>query len=437
MKRILFIISGFCALTANAQDYLISFAATGASTSANSVKVENMTKGTTLTVNGSDILRLTSVTGLNPVEDRQSSEIKIYPNPMTDNLTMEISPPEAGNAVISVLDLTGKQVTKFQCYLENARQYFKLSGIKKGFYLINIRGNNYQFSRKLISDGESGGSINIVKINNNSQTVVEKTEKSESKGIQATVNMEYSAGDRLKFTGISGNYSTVKIDIPASSKTITFNFIACSDADNNNYPVVEIGTQIWMAENLKSTKYLNGDLIGTTTPATLNISLESTSKYQWAYNGIETNVATYGRLYTWFTVTDSRNVCPAGWHVPSTAEWSSLANWLSLNGYGFEGIPWKIAKSMTSASGWTASLNAGAPGNDPASNNSSGFTALPGGYRSDYGWSAGIGTMAYWWCSTENNGFADGSVISYDLQGFSGTSISEKSGFSVRCIKNN
>ena len=72
------------------------------------------------------------------------------------------------------------------------------------------------------------------------------------------------------------------------------------DADGNVYTSVTIGTQVWMKENLKTTKYGNGDLIGTTTPATLDISLESTPKYQWAYEGNESNVNTYGRLYTWY-----------------------------------------------------------------------------------------------------------------------------------------
>jgi uncharacterized protein (TIGR02145 family) len=80
------------------------------------------------------------------------------------------------------------------------------------------------------------------------------------------------------------------------------------DIDGNAYTSVTIGTQIWMVENLKTTKYRNGDLIGTTNPATLDITNESTPKYQWAYDGNETNVATYGRLYTWYVVTDSRNV---------------------------------------------------------------------------------------------------------------------------------
>jgi len=96
------------------------------------------------------------------------------------------------------------------------------------------------------------------------------------------------------------------------------------DIDGNVYHTVTIGTQVWMVENLKTTKYRNGDLIGTSTPATLDIRGESNPKYQWAYDGNESNVAVYGRLYAWYTLTDSRNVCPIGWHAPTDTEWTTL-----------------------------------------------------------------------------------------------------------------
>lgn len=91
---------------------------------------------------------------------------------------------------------------------------------------------------------------------------------------------------------------------------------------------MQIGTQVWMVENLKTTKYNNGDFIGTTSPTTLNIEAESSPKYQWAYDSNENNVSTYGRLYTWFATTDSRNICPTGWHIPTDAEWTTLVNFL-------------------------------------------------------------------------------------------------------------
>jgi len=100
------------------------------------------------------------------------------------------------------------------------------------------------------------------------------------------------------------------------------------DIDGNVYKTVPFGTRIWMAENLKTTKYSNGDLIGTTSQPTLGVSNELTPKFQWAPGGVESNVVTYGRLYTWYAVTDSRNICPAGWHVPADFEWTNLIAYL-------------------------------------------------------------------------------------------------------------
>jgi len=144
-----------------------------------------------------------------------------------------------------------------------------------------------------------------------------------------------------------------------------------TDVDGNVYTSVTIGTQVWMVENLKTTKYSNGDLIGTTTPATLDISGESTPKYQWAYDGNESNVATYGRLYTWYAVTDIRGVCPIGWHVPTDAEWTTLS--IFLGGDNVAGGKLK----ETGTTHWTTP-------NIEATNETD-FTALPGGSRSNSG----------------------------------------------------
>jgi len=319
MKKFLFLIAIFCALKANAQNYLITFAGTGASATVNSVKVENLTKSTSLTINGGDVLQLTVSTGVNSIENNQTAELKIYPNPMTDNSILEIYPPEAGNAVISVLDMMGKSVVQIQSYLENVRQDFRLTGLRNGFYIINVEGNNFQFSEKLLSNGKSNGKISLEKINNVTRTIDKNTVKVDSKGAQATVTMEYTSGDRLKFTGISGNFSTVITDIPASNKVITFNFIACTDGDNNNYPVVEIGTQVWMAENLKTTKYNEGTDIPYKPEAADWIAMTSPA-FCWYNNDAAANKNIYGALYNWFAATDSRNIAPAGWHVPTNGK---------------------------------------------------------------------------------------------------------------------
>jgi uncharacterized protein (TIGR02145 family) len=180
------------------------------------------------------------------------------------------------------------------------------------------------------------------------------------------------------------------------------------DIDGNYYHTVQIGTQTWMAENLKTTKYRNGNLIGTTTPATLDISAETNAKYQWAYEGNDLDVVPmYGRLYTWFAVTDSRNVCPADWHLPTITEWGTLTKYLKDNGYGYPGgLDIDVAKSMASTSHWNTSTVLGAIGNDQASNNSSGFTAEPGGIRfnnRDGLYFRNFRYGGHWWTATENN----------------------------------
>lgn len=210
--------------------------------------------------------------------------------------------------------------------------------------------------------------------------------------------------------------------------------IKTKDIDGNYYGTVKIGTQLWMKENLKTTRYNNGDLIGTTSPATLSLS-ESTPKYQWPCNGNESNVAAYGRLYTWYVLNDSRDVCPVSWHVPSDAEWTILTDYLTNNGYGYEGSGNDIAKSMASTSGWTYDNIAGHVGNDQLSNNTSGFSALPVGIRYSYGAFQGPGSSCFWWTSTEFNASSawqswiyNGSII--DLNDYP-----KNVGLPVRCLK--
>ena len=209
-----------------------------------------------------------------------------------------------------------------------------------------------------------------------------------------------------------------------------------TDIDGNVYSTVTIGNQVWLQQNLKTTRYSNGDLIGTTTPATLDISNDITPKYQWAYDGKESNVPLYGRLYTWYAVTDNRNVCPTGWHVPSNAEWITLTDYLINNGYGYGGSRYKIAKSMAFISGWRDSGTSGDIGYYQASNNSSGFSALPSGFRISTSFNyAGEGSY-YWSATEESTTLAWRGCALWYVSGFVDNGYLEKQdGFSVRCVK--
>lgn len=209
------------------------------------------------------------------------------------------------------------------------------------------------------------------------------------------------------------------------------------DFDRNEYNTVAIGSQVWMVENLKTTKYSNGDSIRTTTPATIDITMEKTPEYQWSYDGYESNVAIYGRLYTWYAATDSRNVCPEGWHVPTIAEWTALADYLTNNGYGYGSSGNFIAKSMAFTSGWMTNAQAGTVGNDQMTNDKSGFSAFAGGYRYGNGSFNGSGSYGYWWSSSELYATTAWYLnLNYYSNDVHKDSSSKLNGISVRCIQN-
>ena len=209
-----------------------------------------------------------------------------------------------------------------------------------------------------------------------------------------------------------------------------------TDIDGNVYHTVTIGTQTWMVENLKTTRYRNGDAIGTTTST--SIPNDATSKYQWAYGGNEANVAKYGRLYTWYAATDSRGIAPAGWHVPTDAEWTTLQNYLIANGYNYDGTTTgnKIAKSLAATTDWNINTGTGTIGNDLTKNNNSGFTALPGGTCGIGGAFGNIGYYGFWWSSTEyNTSYAWFRSLYFDYYTLTSYYITKSYGFSVRCLR--
>jgi uncharacterized protein (TIGR02145 family) len=205
------------------------------------------------------------------------------------------------------------------------------------------------------------------------------------------------------------------------------NSLITIDRDNDtnvNMGSVTIGTQVWMAKNLKTRRYLNGEKIVTTIPALLDITSELAPKYQWAYDVNELNVDAYGRLYTWYSITDPRGICPRGWHVPTDEEWNTLITYLDGKPYAGGNL------KETGTSHWTTP-NTGAT-------NETDFTALPGGYRFYYGRFSDIGFSGFWWSSSESSdSSAYGRLISSYNSQVPRLEFNKRDGLSVRCIKDN
>ena len=196
-----------------------------------------------------------------------------------------------------------------------------------------------------------------------------------------------------------------------------------ADVNGNIYHTVAIGTQVWMAENLKASKYRNGNIIAKVTdPASWkNLSAGA----YCSYTNNTTDSITYGNLYNWYAVHDARYLAPTGWHIPTQAELQTLINY--LGGQSVAGD--KLKESGNTH--WT--------GDYALATNSSGFTALPGGFisteNSIYGF-YNLGVIGQWWTSSEvdtNNAWSwslDNSTSNAAIN-----SGLKTAGFSVRCVK--
>lgn len=193
-----------------------------------------------------------------------------------------------------------------------------------------------------------------------------------------------------------------------------------NDIDNNTYKTIIIGSQVWVCENLKTTKYNDGTLIANLTNNTTWINASS-GAYCWYNNNISFK-ATYGALYNWYAV-NTNKLCPIGWHVPNNDDWVKLINNIGGANAGL---------IMKSSSGWYGGGN----GTD-----NFGFKVLPSGERYGSGDFFNEGGMSEFWSSSEDNnqlgsnlGFSYWSTsINWSNYNYKGYKVN---GYSVRCLKN-
>jgi uncharacterized protein (TIGR02145 family) len=422
MKRSTIIIFLLLAmLKTQAQDYLISFAGSGDTTAVSTVKVDNLTSGATVTLNAGDILHLIPALGIGTLGPDNGS-LQLYPNPMAEQSILTFVAPENGKAVISVVDLSGKTVYQISTWLSPGAHSFRVSGINQGMYFLKVSGKNYNYSTKLICQCSLQSEVRIEYVSS-----VTNTTGNHAKSIATTVDMPYTDGNILMYKGVAGQYSTVVTDVPTSSRTTTFTFVACMDSDGNHYATVRIGigksgAQIWMAENLAVGIRINGNLAQTN-----NGIIE-----RFCYDDNDNNCNIYGGLYQWNEMMQyvetpgAKGICPNGWHIPTMTEWATLTNY--LGGYLVAGGKLK----ETGNTHWL-SPNTGAT-------NESGFTALAGGWFNlvfAQGF-AGLNQNAYFWSSTPDNLLTYCYYLYVDYtQNRSYTNNDPRdSGFSVRCVQN-
>lgn len=219
----------------------------------------------------------------------------------------------------------------------------------------------------------------------------------------ATNNSGTGYGNELEFTtSDSSNLQTI------------------NDVEGNIYPVVTIGSQVWMAKNLTTTRYNDNTTIPLVSDNNAWFNLSSPG-YCWYSNNKVMFGDTFGALYNWYVVNTGK-LCPVGWHVPTDAEWTALS--AILGGENTAGGKLKEAGTAH----WNAP-NTGAV-------NTVGFTALPGGSRFDYGLFSNKGIYGHWWTATENDSLnASSRYMHYSSASVATIATLKRNGFSVRCVK--
>lgn len=451
LKLLLLLIFIASNVSINAQDYQVEFAILNEGFKPETILVENLDQGSNLTLNGDDILNLTEITGI-PQLDNQSTEFRLYPNPMADQMLVEFLHQDAGQVTVQVIDLLGKVILDKTEYQTEGLLSYEIKNLSSGSYLININSEN--------SDQKSMTAICISQRNNNNQAsldfhshqMINKSMDTDLssffKDAKEEVTMQYNEGETLKFTALLSGENAIEEFIIEDNTIIPFFFEnLVFDVEDNIYHTKVYGTQRWMTDNLAAKMYKDSTEIPTL-ESDWDWTTATTPAHVWRNFAEETaREQNLGALYNWYAV-ETENICPIGWHVPSKEEWKEFLFYLAANGYNYDGSVYdgdnieiamsKIGKAMAEKSNWRTPEygEEWAIGKDMHLNNSAGFNGigadgrymLNGSFSWDY-------YICNWWSSTPSGDDAWTYFMYTEDPGVIETYYWKQGGYSVRCIE--
>ena len=375
------------------------------------------------------------------VEDGHSqnpSTITLFqncPNPFNPATIIAYAIPKPANIRIEIFNVLGQRIkTLFDGLKTEAAGQVMWDGrddlgrgAAAGVYIYSLISEGVRINKKMILVDGQGGTLSITKLQ------LEQLLLSD----QNTLNKQTS--DEYLFRVSGSNVETYE----QQNFVVTSNMVydvkvtrTVRDADDNVYKTVKIDNQWWMAENLKVTHYRDGRLIPHVTDAIEWMS--STSGAWCSYNNDEKNVATYGRLYNWYTLIDEAGVAPEGWHVPSDAEWQQLEIYLGMTQEQADSVARYRGTNEGGKLKEAGTVHWHSP--NEGANNESGFSALPGGHRSA---SSNIfiafSDYAFFWSTSDGPGpFVFRKVyrtLSYGSSRIYRGVFPEGNGLSIRCVK--
>ena len=394
--------------TLSAINYNISFSTYGARNVYDYVVIENITQGLTATVPAGSTLNLVDVTAVGDLFADKS--LSVYPNPVDKKAQVTFYSELGGITHFTIFGIDGKCIVKYSKVLDAGNNQFQIS-LPIGVFSLVVNENGIINTAKIISKSDNKTEFEF---SGNKKTDYGVLKKNKS----AVVQLKYNQGDILIMKAYSGNFVSILSDIFIENKNISFNLVECVDQEGNNYPVVTIGNQTWLAENLKTSRYRNNIALSNLTN---NNSWGTTTNAAYSDYSSPSTSTTYGKLYNWYAVTNINNLAPKGWHIPTDEDWTKLSNFLGSTNVGSK------LKERGNLHWLTENADA---------NNQTGFTALPGGSRSTDGNLYDFGNIGYWWSSSVGSNINSGwyRYISNASGNLNTSFYNINAGMSVRCI---
>ena len=425
-----------------------------------SIVVRNLNYGWQETLQWPDTVLTLSVTGLEDFEDQDFAYLHLsqnIPNPFETTTYVNLDVAQVGDVSVEIRDVIGRLV-KVQRFAAVPGHYqFRVNLSSAGVYFLTARMNGQTTTVKMVNRGNGGTDDMELTDNETTWHVVFPQSKVAHRGVKV---LPFDIGDEMEYVGYATfNNNGVAVESRTVSQSLDTEVIpltfdrsvtdglpcqgdpTLTDIDGNVYNTVMIGTQCWMKENLRTTHFADETSIPT------SIAGSGYAPCRYAPANDSDNVKTYGYLYNWHAVMHGatasyanpsgvQGVCPERWHVPSDSEWTKLTEYVShVSSYLCDSSNSEtIAKTLASRKGWEENFSLCAVGNDTASNNISGFSALPAGnYIGSYNL---FGYYAYFWSTSQgSSGYSYTREMAYHKATVQRDDNLRSFGFSVRCVR--
>ena len=436
------------------------------------VVITNLTRDWQETLYWPDtILTMQNETGIYDVETMCTSSLQLFqnnPNPFNGTTNVNLTVADAGTVALEIADMNGHVVETRRMRLQCGTHQFRVTLSATGTYVMTALQNGQMSSIKMVNNG--GGNGDRIEYAGEFVKTTHALSPQPKSGTRGNTSNLFDNDDMMEYVGYATIDSTEKesrhiLKAQRRSQLFVLPFSdaemdgqpcpgtpTLTDIDGNVYNTVQMGSQCWMKENLKTTRFHDETVI----PLNDSINTSYTAPFRYAPNGNASNVPTYGYLYSWAAVmhgtpssatnpSNVQGICPTGWHVPSDAEWLQLIDYVgSQSAYVCGTSNTHIAKALADSTNWDCTCELGltiydcAVCDDTTSNNATGFSILPAGIHDiDYS-SFAMGKDSGFWCSTqyEDPDYAWNYGLTYNYAGVCQQQYCDKFwGLSVRCVR--